>query len=91
MAHVHFTHHLRRFFPALGDPEPVDAATAAELVAALDARHPGLAAYLVDDAGRMRKHVNLFVDGEMVADRERLSDALSPTAEVYVIQALSGG
>ena len=90
MARVTFTRHLQRFFPDLGDVE-VEATTAAELVAALDARWPGLAGYLVDDTGALRKHVNLFVAGERVRDRDRLSDPVGPSDEVHVIQALSGG
>lgn len=91
MAQVYFTRHLRRFFPELAEPEPCEAPTVQELVAALDRRHPGLAAYLIDDAGRMRKHVNIFVNGDMLTDRAGLTDALASEDEVHVIQALSGG
>jgi hypothetical protein len=33
----------------------------------------------------------VFVDGEQVADRARLTDAVRPDGEIYVMQALSGG
>ncbi len=32
-------------------------------------RHPGLAAYIVDERGALRKHVNIYVDSELVRDR----------------------
>lgn len=90
MASVTFTAHLARYFPTLTDGA-VDAPTVAELVAELDRVHPGLASYLVDERGSLRKHVNIFVDGRVVRDRVALRDALSSTSRVYVAQALSGG
>jgi molybdopterin synthase sulfur carrier subunit len=90
MAHVHFTKNLRRFYPDLADG-PFEGATASELLATIDARWPGLAAYVVDERGTLRKHVNVFVDGIMVADRQGLSDPVQPGSEVHIIQALSGG
>ncbi|MBL8862765.1 MAG: MoaD/ThiS family protein [Planctomycetes bacterium] len=90
MARVTFTAHLSRYFPALADRE-VEAASVAELVRALDRAHPGLASYLVDERGRLRQHVNVFVDGRAVRDRERLADSLTGDARVFVAQALSGG
>ena len=90
MPRVRFTRHLVRFFPDLEEGEQ-PGRTVAEVVAALDARWPGLAAYVVDDTGALRTHVNVFVDGEMVADRARLSDPVSEGTEVFIVQALSGG
>ena len=69
----------------------LSAASVAELVRALDQRHPGIAAYLVDDRGALRPHVNVFVDDEMVADRLHLSDELVDGSQVFILQALSGG
>jgi sulfur-carrier protein len=90
MASVSFTRHLRRFFPDLHDTM-VDAADVAELIRQLDVRHPGLAHYLTDEAGHLRKHVNVFVNGVLVPDRNHLGDPLGHDAEVHVMQALSGG
>lgn len=47
--------------------------------------------YIVDERFRLRKHITLFVDGRTLADREMLSDPLTPESEIYVMQALSGG
>jgi hypothetical protein len=87
---VRFTRHLVRYFPDLREVE-VAGDTVRDVVRALDARWPGLAAYLVDDRGALRKHVNIFVRGEMVADRATLGDAVGPRDDIHVIQALSGG
>lgn len=90
MAQVRFTRHLLRFFPQLSDGG-VDAATVAELVSALNRQYPGLAAYLVDEHGALRKHVNIFVNGNRVCDRVTLTDTVAADDTIDIIQALSGG
>lgn len=90
MPKVELTSHLKRFFPTLA-PQTLPATTVAELVRALDGRYPGIAAYLVDERGALRKHVNIFVDGELIVDRSGLGDALDERSEVFIAQALSGG
>jgi len=47
--------------------------------------------YVLDDQGALRRHMIVFVDGRAVADRTKLSDPVSESSEVYVMQALSGG
>ena len=55
------------------------------------AKSPGLASYVLDDQGGVRHHVAIFVNGESIVDRVTLSDGLDAEAEVFVMQALSGG
>ena len=90
MAHVTFTSHLTRFFPDLVEGH-VEAATVRELVQALERRHPGFASFVVDEAGRLRRHVNIFVGEEPIRDRDALGDRLEPDTPVFIVQALSGG
>ena len=90
MAHVTFTPHLQRFFPTLAACD-IEGATVREVLVELEQRHPGLASYVVDEAGRLRRHVNIFVGDEPIRDRETLGDALGPTTPVFIVQALSGG
>jgi len=90
MPTVRFTRHLRRFFDGL-DTLEVAAATVAEVVDALDDLHPGIRHYVVDERGRLRKHVNIFVGDAMISDREMLSDSVGEDDEIYIMQALSGG
>jgi sulfur-carrier protein len=92
MATVHLTRHLFSYFPALENHQiVVDAATVREAVQALDQRAPGIAFYLCDELGRLRTHVNIFVGKQMVKDRRGLSDPVSSTTDIHIIQALSGG
>ena len=91
MARVKFTRHLVRFFPTLGDNVEVNGRTVADIIANLDAQYPGLAAYIVDERGALRKHVNIFVAGELIQDRQTLQDTVPDDELVYIFQALSGG
>ena len=89
MATVRFTSHLVRHRPlpeatAVGD-------TVAQVMAAVFAGDDLLRGYVLDDQGRLRKHVNIYLDGALIADRLRLSDPVQPGSEIYVLQALSGG
>lgn len=92
MATVDTTRHLHSFFPALaGGPVGVDGPTVAEVLARMEALAPGLGFYLCDERGRLRPHVNIFVDGAPVADRQALGDPVGPESRVFIVQALSGG
>ena len=89
MAEVRFTQNLRRH---LETPElSVAGATVADVLDGVFRDHPALRGYVLDDQGRLRKHVTVFVDGAMIRDRARMSDAVGPASEIYVMQALSGG
>ena len=47
--------------------------------------------YVLDDQGKIRHHMVVFIDGEQAQDRDTLTDRVLPNAVVDVIQALSGG
>ncbi len=84
-----FTSQLQRFLPA---PEvQVDADTLKQALAAVFADNALLQAYVLDERGQLRKHVEIFTDGKRVKDRVGLSDPLCADSKVYVLQALSGG
>jgi len=90
MVTVKFTRALKRFYPSL-DTVELEGGDVKTIVDAINIQYVGLKDYIVDEQGILRKHVNIFVDGEMIQDREELSDRLSPNSEVYIMQALSGG
>jgi len=92
MAVVEWTSHLKTHFPMLGSgPLSLPGSTVAEVLADLERQAPGIEFYICDELGRLRKHVNIFVDGEMIMDRRRLSDRVSEGTRVLIMQALSGG
>ncbi|MFN8645015.1 MAG: MoaD/ThiS family protein [Candidatus Binatia bacterium] len=89
MPRVTFTPHLQRFVDA--PPADVPGATVREALEAVFAANPRLRGYVVDEHGRVRQHVAIYVDDAPLVDRAGLSDALDGAAEVFVLQALSGG
>ena len=89
MATVRFTSHLARHRPT-----PVVEAKGscvAEVLEAALAADPLLRGYVLDEQGRLRRHVNVYLDGALIADRLRLTDPVRPGSEIYILQALSGG
>ena len=47
--------------------------------------------YVLDDRGRLRQHMAVFIDGRQIRDRDGLSDRVDTGATIDVVQALSGG
>lgn len=90
MPTVKFTYALRRFFPAL-KTTPSKGGTLVEILDEMEACYPGVRGYLLDEQDRLRQHVNIFIDGTLIKDRTELSDSFSENAEIYIMQALSGG
>jgi hypothetical protein len=84
-----FTRNLERHVAC--PAETVSGATVHELFEGYFGAHPEVRGYVVDERGALRKHINVFVDGEQLRDRTRLSDAIAAESQVYVMQALSGG
>ena len=65
-----------------------EGATVAELLADLERNHPGIRFRIVDEQGRLRQHVKIFVAEDAVRD---LDVPLTGVDEVTIMQALSGG
>ena len=78
---------LVHLFPDAPRRIEVEAATVAEMVDALDAAVPGMRDRICDTTPAIRRHMNVFVDGE----RARLDTPLPAGAEVFVLTAISGG
>jgi len=69
----------------------VEARTAGEALHALCVQVPALRVHVFDDAGEVRRHVNVFVAGEIVKGPGSLDVAVGDGDEVAVVQAVSGG
>ena len=78
---------LVQLFPGSARRVELPASTVGEAMAALDARWPGMRDRLCDSTPSIRRHINVFVEGE----RANLATALKPGAEVIVLTAISGG
>jgi molybdopterin synthase sulfur carrier subunit len=63
-------------------------ATVGDLLGDLDSRFPGIRFRVVDEQGRLRQHMKIFVNQDSVRD---LTTVLTDADEVTIMQALSGG
>lgn len=72
-------------------PIQIDATTLAALLDAAFAIAPALRDYVLTEQPAIRKHVAVFINGELMHDRRNLARALASDDRVYVAQALSGG
>lgn len=87
MATVLLPRSLVALFAGLERRQEVEGATVVEVIDALEARTPGLRDRLVEEGPRLRRHINVFVDGRP-AD---LETAVPAGGTVHVIPAVSGG
>ncbi len=69
----------------------VDGATAREAIDALIEAHPTLRRFVLDDARRLRQHVNIYINNELIVDRRNLSDSLNDGDQLHILPAVSGG
>ena len=65
--------------------------TLREVIASLDTNYPGLGGRIVDDAGNLRRFVNVYVGEEDVRFAEGLETTVPAGAHVSVIPAVAGG
>lgn len=89
MPRVVFTQNLQRHVTC--PPAQVAGGTVRELLDAVFMQNERARGYILDEGGSLRKHIMVFIDGEMIQDRIHLADAVPAEGEVYVMQALSGG
>lgn len=61
--------------------------TVGEVIRALEAQHPKLRGWILDEQGHVRRHVNVFVNGERMAE----DAGVSPTDRLHVLASISGG
>lgn len=74
-------------FPGSTRRVEMQADSVTAMVHELDRRWPGMGDRICDSRPAIRKHMNIFVDGE----RASLGTALVPGSEVFVLTAISGG
>ena len=65
--------------------------TAAEVIEALAREHPGIRDRVLDEQGELRRHVNIFIDGENARFAGGLKAEVGAGSEMWIHPALSGG
>lgn len=89
MPRVVFTPNIQRHVACPETEAP--GSTVREVLDAVFAENPQARGYVLDDQAGLRRHMTVFVDGRIISDRARLSDAVGQGSTIYVFQALSGG
>jgi sulfur-carrier protein len=69
----------------------LSAASVRAVLEELERSHPALHRSICDETGKVRRHVNLFVNTSHMRDRDGLDTALAPGDEVTIMPAVSGG
>ena len=69
----------------------VSGATLSDALADLDAQYPGIGARVLDDGGRLRRFVNVYVNDDDVRFLEDLATPTPDGASISIIPAVAGG
>jgi molybdopterin converting factor small subunit len=65
----------------------LEGGTVLELLRALEVRHPNISGWILDERGLIRRHINVFVNGE----RGDETTAVRPGDRIDVVPAITGG
>jgi molybdopterin converting factor small subunit len=65
----------------------VEGATVLDVLRALEQAHPGMSGWVLDECGRIREHVNVFVNGSCGSEET----AVAPGDRVHILPAITGG
>ncbi len=90
MARVEFTDNIQRHVQC-PPCEVFGQSTVRDVLDHVFASNTRARGYVLDDQGRLRKHMKIFVNGKVIRDSEHLSDEVPENGEVFIMQALSGG
>ena len=86
MPHVRLRGPLKAKAGDVADHE-VGGATVADALRDLEGEHPALRGWILDERGHIRRHINVFVNGE----RSDAEAAVGAADRVEVLPAISGG
>ena len=81
---------LRRFTGG-ADEISVSGATIASVVEDLEQHHPGIKERICDEEGKVRRFVNIFVNGDDIRFLSNLETAVKDGDEVSIVPAIAGG
>lgn len=90
MPHVTIAQTLKRFFPDFQEQE-VPGTTVEEVLGHVEKNYRGFTSYVLDDQGYVRQHVALALNNEFIPRQHSSDIHLSPSDNLYILQALSGG
>jgi sulfur-carrier protein len=86
---VRFTQNIQRHIVC--PTRQVAGATVRDVLNHYFAAYERARGYVLDDQGKLRRHMAIFINGAQIGDRDTLSDPVPPDAVLDLVQALSGG
>jgi sulfur-carrier protein len=89
MPSVRFTRNIQRHVEC--PTRDVNGTTLREVFDAYFQTNEQARSYVLEDNGKLRKHMAAFIDGRQIDDRDLLSDPVPADAVVDIVQSLSGG
>ncbi len=69
----------------------ISAVSVQEVLEELERRHPALYRNVCDETGRLRRHLNLFVNSSHMRERQGLETKLQSGDVILILPAVSGG
>lgn len=70
---------------------PAEGSTLSEILESLEKNHTGISARVLDDTGKLRRFVNIYVNDDDVRFSEGLQTSVPDGANVSIIPAVAGG
>jgi sulfur-carrier protein len=80
-----------RKFTAGSESVQASGGTVGELVENLEKKHPGIRERLCDEQGRVRRFVNLYVNGDDIRFLQQLETKVKDGDEISIVPAIAGG
>jgi len=69
----------------------ISGATLQDAIDALEASAPGIRARLIDDEGKLRRFINLYINDDDVRFLDGLATVLNDGAQISIVPAVAGG
>jgi molybdopterin synthase sulfur carrier subunit len=69
----------------------IEGATVGDVLKGLDAAHPGFAERLFDDAGKLRRFINVFLDDEDIRFLQGVDTPVGVGTTLSIVPAVAGG
>ena len=69
----------------------LSASTVRDVLEELERRHPSIHRSICDETGRLRRHINLFVNSSLMRERQGLETVLKSGDVITILPAVSGG
>lgn len=88
MIKVILTANLQKYFPKR--QLELQAQTVLDLLQKMDQIEPRFSSYILEDDNSVRRHVNIFIDGNLLP-KNQTNQTLKSGQTVHIMQALSGG